>query len=368
MAGELSDAPAEPERAPRVTSLDDFARITARLEAGASLDRVLEDEGLTATEWLRIQRDWLSRMASMASHGRRLLHDRYLERLSAFVDEASASPPVPEGDRPRVPASRIIVARKAVRASGSEPGPRPKRPSPPAVPEMPAPIDVSHRVERVPGGGNTLFATAMEARPEVTPFRTGDEALPFKSPDRAERTVPRDLPSATPFDEPNQEAPDLAGGTLDGSQVGGWDPTRTLDGSRPSPAKALPFAGDSRPRDEGKSAPPPDGSWPFPRHAEPNTRPGADPYAGLPFSRSDALPSPTPPEDPEAAPPITLEQYAWLTSLLARAPERADETLAWLQLSSERKLVVDAHFAALFRREPAEHARYQQLCARYDGP
>lgn len=385
MSGEVSEAPEVPGRAPRVTSLDDFARITARLETGAPREEVLEDEGLTDVEWLGVQQDWLSRMAGLACHGRRQLHERFLERVSA-LGEADAEAPSNGDDRPRVPEPRIIAARRPIQ-------PRARRPTgaePRFVSNVPPPVAPPLRPR---AGGHTLFETTVEARVEPSPSGAHDGALPFKaSASRTRSSLPPGVPSGLPFAPAHDDEQDLAGGTLDDAA----DPIETLDGSEAWPPTALPFASDARSSLEAKR-PATDASWPFPRAERPTTDEHAagDPYAGLPFTRSEipAPPSIPPPAgdtyevppvsshedrvrhlqtqvfaDPlRATPTVTLEQYAWLTSLLSRAPEREDETLAWLSLTPERKLAVDAHFAARFQREPGELARYQQLRAHYDA-
>lgn len=383
MPAEVSEAPEAPVRAPRVTSLDDFARITARLEGGASRDEVLSDEGLTDTEWLGIQREWLSRMADLACHGRRQLHGRFLERVSAVAEEAAQVPAPGDDRRPRTPAPRIIIAArkplqlKANRSVEPSPGPRIGSSAPPPL--------VSPR--NPPVEGRSLFETTVEARVDPALLKSIDEALPFKaSGETPKSSLPRGISSGLPFAPvPDDREDDLAGGTLDGASDTD-DLLETLDGSRATPAAALPFAAELSSTLDTK-LPVGDSSWPFPRaERATNDAAGRDPYVGLPFARSEVpappstppaggtheiAPSPFPDERGRhgrgAAPTVSLEQYAWLTSLLARSPEREQETLAWLHLTPERKVVVDAHFTALFQRDPQELTRYRQLREHYDA-
>jgi hypothetical protein len=92
-------------------SIEEFARLRADIEAGASRDEVLARAGLTTPQWIAVQRQWLRAIAREAMRGERRLADRYrhafMEQVAPPppepVDVASA-PPAPAGARPRAPA------------------------------------------------------------------------------------------------------------------------------------------------------------------------------------------------------------------------------------------------------------------------
>lgn len=396
MPGEAEEASrlAEPPRAKHAVSLDDFARITAKLEGGAKLDEVLNEEGLTPLEWLRAQQEWLSRMASLSRRGRHQLHERYLERLAAFAAAPDEPASTPSDGQPLVPAPRIVVARAQLPAARKAS----RVDSVPSLSDSAQPMAPPGRPKKAASPDRRTTLQPVAEVPPVVPFRKAPDALPFAKARRMQRTVPRDLPPALPFDDPPTDGDALAGGTLDGPMPSvEMDLGSTLDGSMPTGSRVLPFAaegpvGSSITNEDSRVA-----SWPFPRAERwVQDEPTGDPNSGLPFKRSQVPPDPGPSggnDEPPlvsgapksvdhprtqafpaivaapvaAAAQLTLEQYAWLSSLIDRAPERVDETLSWLRLSVENKVALDAHFAELFRREPAEHARYQQLRSQYDA-
>lgn len=66
------------------------------------------------------------------------------------------------------------------------------------------------------------------------------------------------------------------------------------------------------------------------------------------------------------APKMTVEQYAWLCAMIARAPERTEATLAWMQLTSEQKDELDRQFEELFRRDSDARRRFFAAMANHD--
>lgn len=199
--------------APALT-LDDFARLTARLQSGVPRDRALEQAGLEEDAWLSAQQAWLARIATHAAAGDRALHERFLERLEAHQKEQQSKPKqTPKMALPLPPAARR--APRPVRG-------RPKK-APPAATPAPRIVLPAPRKEV------DLFATmAFEA---IAP--TG-AALPFVQDEDGEETLEPDLPrKKLPRALPFEAEADISS-TLE-------PPASTLDPEDKGPA--LPFKG-----------------------------------------------------------------------------------------------------------------------------
>ena len=80
----------------------------------------------------------------------------------------------------------------------------------------------------------------------------------------------------------------------------------------------------------------PDGTAPG---TEPSTAPSSEAQAG-----SSAM---------------TLEQYAWLCAALEAAPDRRDQTLAWVRLSVADKERADTYWQQQFERDPEKRAAFE---------
>lgn len=66
----------------RPLSLDQFAAMTAEMEAGFPRDRVLADGAVSAEQWELTQETWLLRMAKQGQQRKLALLDRYNELLA----------------------------------------------------------------------------------------------------------------------------------------------------------------------------------------------------------------------------------------------------------------------------------------------
>jgi hypothetical protein len=86
----------------------------------------------------------------------------------------------------------------------------------------------------------------------------------------------------------------------------------------------------------------------------------------LPFGPDTEAPAaPQKPSAPPADPDFTLERYASLCVELEMAPERSAATLQRYGIGAERKKLLDAHWAARLRAEPASQAAFQEAKAVY---
>jgi hypothetical protein len=477
----------------RVLSLDEFATVTARLEAGAPRDRVLTEAELTADEWLAAQAMWLERMAKLAAKGRPQLHERFLERLEAqrAVEEKRKAEPRPlEGDMPRPPepvvsavgrlrptarkpvpsvapqpvapreffaaAPGVAVAPPAARPATSmfaaipsaaalpfapvdtEPAPEsrtlddaalpfrppshaPAAPSePPGVPRAghdalpfrsassapPAPFAPPAVPRAAPNDGALPFRSASSAPPALRP--PSDGALPFRNT-RSEVPIPPNAPqgpssfpaSQPPPPPPDAPVPSVAAPSSVGSAMpsGGarrasLSATTSLPAMSPAEAAALPFAGSAAsPRSAtGRQAgglpfaPPPatkapaamapagQGGLPFGPRGTATERQamvaGDMPFSPVATTLATSEDASATPADGSGSdgPKMTVEQYAWLCSAIAKAPDRAAATLGWMKLTAADKEAIDRHFEEVFRKDSSARARFfEAMAAREKG-
>jgi hypothetical protein len=401
-------------KAARALSLDEFAAVTARLQAGVPRERVLEDAGLDGAEWESAQETWLARIAKLTARGNQALHRRFLERVAAHTAAELARPPAPAGPAPLPPApaaAPLLGAAARARAARKEPPPampaRPPVAAPPAMPARPpvaAPPPPPAASPSAAARRAVAVATAsMEAVREqlaVAPFPVppagaprraaagGDGALPFGAKARASTAAapppPKEAPPKKDFDPLAQTmlGDELPRGAPLPFVRGGKGDDGTLDEPSPEAVAALPFAGKPKP---APAARPRRDALPFravpeadkltdtvdpepaaqgQRQALPfkgggGARPPSDraaaraPGTDLPFRR--AAPEPT----------LTLEQYAWLCAMIERAPERTVEALAQLRLGAGDKARVDAQFRAELERDPAKREAFERARQAY---
>jgi len=346
-------------------SLDEFAALHARMEAGEGRDRVLAEAGLSPEAWLEAQGVWLGRMASLAVHGEPALHQRYLGLLGEHQQ-----------------------AERSRRAAPASP-PAGKMPRPPALPALP-PVGPSER------------ADARRASRAARPAASGEAAKPAKDARKKmavtmmmeESVVAR---PALPFDRPGRGSsppPAAAPSRPKKGRLQRQTLANTLPAFLQSLGPALPFAESSAPRADPRSSSKPRGLddrfvLPFGRRDEPAgaaTGQGAtrgkrsDDRFVLPFNRQHeaaaaprtdgaapggqaapglAAPAQGRAADPSTAPAMGLELYAWLCAAIAFAPERTEQTLTWMRLTPEDKRALDALWEKVFAGDPAQRAAFE---------
>jgi hypothetical protein len=305
--------------------LEQFAAVTALIDAGRPRSEVLEASDLTPQAWTEAQAGWLAKMAQEARLRRFELQSRFnamlldhLRRLEAGhkievapsvalgrageAHRISEPPPGPVAEPfvdapPRAPLAAPAFAPPVARAALPEPPAR--RPDTAAPP---------------PSAGAAV--PAFVAPPAPLPFRevARDGALPFASSPPAAAPAPPPHDGALPFGNRRPPAPATLAETTDLEALAAQ---LELDA-------ALPFL---RGGGEAGSASPP---------ASRGESPGEHDVA-LPFRAQGkkATPLPAPPQidddlsgtlnvsSPEGPPRLTLEQFASLEAELRCHPDRA---------------------------------------------
>ena len=335
--------------APRPVTLEQFAAITAQLDAGLPRDRVLDGAGLSTDAWASAQAIWLARMAAQAAQKRLALHRRYGELLEAARLDAQqrlrADKRRADGPLPLAPVVSVPMIPHGpfppVRAEAAEP----------AVPLALAAVDVRPPAliaevpppARVPAPAPRYRPGATLDVPMMSPFAT--TGFPFATPTpRAQPPAPSALKlTGLPFAAPS--------------------PSMAIPPSRPAApptglASTMPAAEEpARPPNPLKMT-----GLPFavPAADEPARPPNALKMTGLPFAPAPvAAPSGAP------APRLTLEQLAWLRAMLTAAPARAAEACARLGLTVLDYAREESLWAPHLARDPALAARCAQLADHY---
>jgi hypothetical protein len=222
---------------------------------------------------------------------------------------------------------RLLDAQRAKLKSGARSAP--PAPPPPEPSHAPAAPQLLPSQSRLVGTSLALDAPhgpALPFTPGPTPPQPSAASAPRPPPKLAGTSLALDVPSkqALPFGaRPNS----LVCTSL------ALDPPR---------GPALPFA--------GQASPPPN-ERPRPKLAETSLACDVPNKAALLFA-------------PEA-PALTLEQHASLACEIALAPERALDTLARYQITPAQKVACDTHYAALFARDPALRARWEEAKRTY---
>lgn len=280
-----------------VLNLEQFAHLTARVEAGGRRDHVLDEAEVSSERWADSQMFWLGKMAELAATGQHTLHQRYLERLAEHLqsekDALREAPQQGEGDLPKAPAPRIAPLRGRARR------------------DQPAP------------------AAALPLAPQLAPG-----VLPQSPAPRAPAVPePAARPASTPPAIAPAPAPAVAAAPVDLSQT-------TFLAESPMAAAALPFA-ETEARRPSSKPPPDDLALPFkrsdpppaPESAVPETRPL--PSSKPPPARPVTLPFQAPlqprPPQPASSPPPPQEVAAsaeLLGSTLIASPEEVEAARA----------------------------------------
>ncbi|MEQ9317992.1 MAG: hypothetical protein RIF41_02495 [Polyangiaceae bacterium] len=165
-------------------TLEEFARLTARIDAGESVEKVLAGSDLDADRWADVQRTWLTRMAERAARGKPSLHQRFVGLLDEHrreVEAARRAEKQLDGPLPEPPAERkapvLVRRRPEAKAPASPPRAQPpRRPSPAAVPATPpAEVHVPPNPRRPP----TAAMPAGPAGGPSLPFGDQRSVLPF---------------------------------------------------------------------------------------------------------------------------------------------------------------------------------------------
>jgi hypothetical protein len=276
-------------QAGRALSLDEFAALTARLEAGLPRASVLAGADLSEEDWQSAQRTWLERMAKLCARGNNALHRRFLQRVaqhdSALAKEADAAKRVLEGPAPAAPEPRILGL------TGRAPRPAPRRETPqPALPRVQAPLPAA---ASPPAPAAMLAPVAAPppppAPPPPAPAPAGPAAEHSLSRTMAFSAIP-DGP-ALPFPRAGKGPEVRPGSVPAGDAVG----TGTVDDDVPPLPKALPFQ---------RAAPPKRAPAASPDRPAAPTRPAARPAAAMvAFPAIPAHRPPTPAASGQPRPP-----------------------------------------------------------------
>ena len=316
-------------------SLDQFALVTARLQSGMSPDEALADLGFDGDRWLAEQQRWLAKVAEMAADGHVALHVALTEKIQQHV---------------------VALERLEDQRSRTLEGEHPV-----AAERMLSPI--AHRT-------NKPQPTAVEREPvqrQKSAVRRAADLLPVEPPKVQIAVAPAQRPWSTaemPKFEPGQSTPfaEMADADSDKEKEQRREEQEAVHDALPfedEPADTEPLPQREARSDplmrtlEGASAP--EGSaLPFPElSGVTKTFAAVGDGTVLPFR-----PAPSRAE-------MTVEQYAWLSSMLDAAPAQADEILERAQLTKDDKRALDDYFTAKLMNEPAVRARYLQACAKF---
>jgi hypothetical protein len=295
-------------------SLDDFARVTARIQKGVSRDRALADAGIDDDTWFAAQQAWLARMARRVAAGDRRLHDRYLERLRAFEEEDQESQRPLDGDLPKAPDRRMPP----------KPSARAKRPRKPVPAGVVAPAAMLHASAPAP-------VVVRTKEPEDVPVRTMEFEIPAQSGSALPFIVSaKAAPPSIPLEEH-----DAAGETLD--PVGDTLPGETLEADTLDAAVETDPAGETLDPDMAG----------IPR--EP-----ALPFEDMPTSTLEPEPvvSPAMPFKGPAPGPRKREQNPALPFRAAAEPKPKDEPVDPLSSTQTGDAIKVPSAALPFRSEP----------------
>lgn len=271
---------AEPE-AQRAMTLEEFASISAALEAGLPRDEILAEAGFTKAAWESAQERWLATLADQAALGRLADGRRYVELLGAKKPAAAA---------------------RAKRTRKKLPGKAPIAPAPPIAPRL---TTASEKL------GPTNLSPAREGASTAADQRI---SKPLERPEapRAHGTWSR------PDDETTGvvQIAKLHAATeaLPFVQAGAGDDHEPITPRRTRPDSALPFSAPKPPPADDEEALPFATTAAIRRDAEPppsalpfTAPPAALAASGLPFTASPPPPGPNPlpfraPEAPSALP------------------------------------------------------------------
>ncbi|MGK3991992.1 hypothetical protein [Sorangium sp. So ce1024] len=184
-------------------TLDRYAEMRARMEAGELRDEVLARAGLTVDEWMAAQRDWLERMATELEHGCFELTNRYTQ---AFLEQQrailAASPPV---SAPRVDPSPASAPPDPVLTALPRGTAAPRRSAPPGLTGTAPLEDMSAIVAALPfvpsAPSGPVPPTPPPARP--APHRSAPPGLTGTAPIRDMSAIVAALPFS-PGPEPRR--------------------------------------------------------------------------------------------------------------------------------------------------------------------
>lgn len=173
-------------------SLEQFAAITARIDAGAPVDAALLEAEVSWETWARAQEAWLGLIASQVAQRRYSLQKRYTELVATYK---KAALPKSQGDRKEP--KHVDLATTAALPVGEEPKPAATTTALPVVEEPPptlatAALPVVEEPPRPPKvappplvpliqGAPALSDREMAAIMSVPEDLSGDDTLPIPS-------------------------------------------------------------------------------------------------------------------------------------------------------------------------------------------
>ena len=168
-------------------TLEEFARLTARIAAGEPVAKVLSGSDLDPEGWADVQRTWLTRMAERAARGKPSLHQRFVELVEEHrreVEAARRADKQLEGPLPEAPQERrapVLVRHRPAqdRPGGPPPLPKPstpRRPSPPAMVAAPTGGAAPPKPQRP---GTAAIPAMPDLRGTSLPFGDERSVMPF---------------------------------------------------------------------------------------------------------------------------------------------------------------------------------------------
>lgn len=391
--------------------LDDFARLTARMEIGEPRADILADAGMTLDRWLEAQQMWLERMGTRAAKGQPTLHRRFVALVEKYRlaeaerrESTKRSGDLPLPPEPRGAALLAPVPRKprtARKAAAELPTTSPMRgqvkaaanfktSAMPAIASHPAlPFAGEERAVKrgqrkralAPGQDTALpfkpgssrppppagpppsgkdlkgetFDESARAPSSPLPFRKGAAMAPLPAI-RIETKAHRDPLGATLELPPDQAAAARAALPFDKGASG----KQGARASKTSTRDALASTADVSPEEAAKLR----AALPFGGARGGAAKRAAAPADGaLPFKAN--RPAPAPQGGFANLPNLTLEQYAWLCAALEVAPDREAQTLAWMRISVDGKRQLDIHWRHELKRDPRIKAEFDRARDKY---
>jgi hypothetical protein len=308
---EPEEKEAQGEGAAPDIALEQFAELSAEVEAEGDRGKVIAAAGLSAESWSETQEAWLGRIAADAAVRRFELGTRYTTAYVARQKDLRDNPKIlvraarrkPKGAAGGEPA-RVLTVPPPPPVEAEAPAPRVAAPPAPVLAELPDPMATAPSPPVVASppeseqdetiiGRSPFFMAALPFAPSAAappPRRSAGTGLPFafvEAPAPESSRPSTGLPFApAPAADPEADARAARVAYLDADTAP----------PQPSPLSALPF------RRAPAAAPAQAG--------EPASGPPSSTRAGLPFR------APAPP----ASPSLTLEQFTSLTAEIAQSP------------------------------------------------
>jgi hypothetical protein len=372
----------------RPLSLDQFAAMTAEMEAGFPRDRVLESASVSAEQWELTQETWLLRMAKQGAQRKLALLDRYNELLAKHRKAAQR---------------KMRVEKRKLKGPMPVPAEAHLSPLARARPENAATGATFQK--GTPGGDGAARASAWTVSPATPPMVAGaaGAAAPIITPPPAAVEISS---SMAILDEATLDTDTLDEGARDerarDDRARDEESTRIhvipaltapagpawLSGPqaapRPTASGGLPFQRPDAQAAKEQPAPRPtaSGGLPFQRpdaqaaKEQPAPRPTAS--GGLPFQRpatnpaaaAAAAPAPRPgvPPPAPATARLSIEQIAWLQAQMDTSPELGRAAREQLGMSEADYATERAVWQARFQQDRAIVERYSQLFYHYRRP